>query len=260
MARPSHAARPDQNQHPDQNQRPDRTQTADQIQDTGVDPPPGPGRQDGRGPGTDHRVVTAGPPPYWRRPACAPGLRFASRDGELIIRYRYAGRTRELRVPAALWAPFVEEVRHGRLDRLASIDGQPAWTQWGGGAGQAARCPPDEILLRYGAEPTVRESRLPMVIWDQILVAVRAHAIDDLDHPPLQGDSTVGARRPTGFLTLHGAALGPRGSAIGQPDRVAVPPPTAHRHEHQHDDQPLPAGQHGQEDRHPRHQQPDTTG
>jgi len=183
-------------------------------------------REGGSAPRTGAGLDPAAPM-VWRRPACAPGLRFASRDDEVIIRYRYAGRTRELRIPIAVWAPFVADVRRGTLDRLASIDDQPAWTSWGAGAGAATRCPPDEILLRYGDQPAPRESRLPAVIWDQILVAVRAHAVDDLTRVDLPGDGgpPPPGRRPSGFLTLHGTALGPRGStAITPPERTPPPP------------------------------------
>ncbi|MCK9896624.1 hypothetical protein MXD60_18835 [Frankia sp. AgB32] len=161
-------------------------------------------------------------PPRWRRPACAPGLRFARHQAEVIIRYRYAGRTRELRVPTALWSPFVEEVRRGRLDRLAPSDAPGGWTPWGAGGGEVARALPDEVIIRHGAAQARLESRLPAIIWDQILVAVRAHAVDDLD---ARGDADSVERRPSGFRTMHGSALKPVRPRDDGPDRSRAVPP-----------------------------------
>ncbi|WP_248840570.1 hypothetical protein [Frankia sp. AgKG'84/4] len=170
-------------------------------------------------------VVAA--PPRWRRPACAPGLRFTCHQAEVIIRYRYAGRTRELRVPTALWSPFVEEVRHGRLDRLAPSDGLGGWTPWGAGGGEVARALPDEVIIRHGAAAARLESRLPAIIWDQILVAVRAHAVDDLD---ARGDAEGVERRSSGFRTMHGSALTPPRSRDDGPDRSRAVQPRSHLH------------------------------
>ncbi|WP_261576380.1 hypothetical protein [Frankia gtarii] len=144
------------------------------------------------------------PPIRWRRPACAPGLKFASQQADVVIRYRYAGRIREVRVPVALWAPFVHDVRAGVFDRLTAHDGALGWTSWGAGSGQVARSLPDEMIVRFLHSGTMRENRLPQTIWDQILVAVRAHAIDDLDAGV---DEASAERRPTGFRTVHGSAL-----------------------------------------------------
>jgi hypothetical protein len=171
-------------------------------------------------------MLTVAPPPHWRRPACAPGLRFACQHGEVIIRYRYAGRTRELRVPTALWSPFVQEVRRGLFDRLTPLNGQLGWTPWGAGGGQVARYLHDEVIVRYGEVGASRESRLPAIIWDQILVAVRAHAIDDLD---AEGSTSTAERRPPGFLTMHGSALKPRRPPADGPDRSRAVPPRPHR-------------------------------
>ncbi|WP_391530836.1 hypothetical protein [Candidatus Frankia nodulisporulans] len=144
---------------------------------------------------------------YWRRPACAPGLRFTCRDNTVIIRYRYAGRTCELRMPHGLWSQFVDDVRRGRFDLLAVADGENGWTSWSLGHGQVARGLPDEVIIRVGArQDEQRERRLPTTIWELILVAVRAHAIDNLDAPtPVR----PGDHRPSGFLLLHGSALRP---------------------------------------------------
>ncbi|WP_248820630.1 hypothetical protein [Frankia sp. AgB32] len=140
----------------------------------------------------------------------------------MIIRYRYAGRTRELRVPTALWSPFVEEVRRGRLDRLAPSDAPGGWTPWGAGGGEVARALPDEVIIRHGAAQARLESRLPAIIWDQILVAVRAHAVDDLD---ARGDADSVERRPSGFRTMHGSALKPVRPRDDGPDRSRAVPP-----------------------------------
>ncbi|MCL9759178.1 hypothetical protein [Frankia sp. AiPa1] len=119
-------------------------------------------------------------------------------------------------MPTILWLAFVDEVRAGRFDALTAADGDAGWTAWGAGAGQVAREPTDEVIVRYHADAEHRENRLPSSIWEQILVAVRAHAVDDLD---AAAPARPGEVRPSGFLLLHGNSLRPARPRPDDPDR-----------------------------------------
>ncbi|MCM3882610.1 hypothetical protein [Frankia sp. R82] len=118
-------------------------------------------------------------------------------------------------MPHQLWSAFVDDVRTGRFEVLTTADGSIGWTSWSAGHGQVARGLPDEIIIRVGVEEP-RESRLPSTIWELILVAVRAHAVDNLDAP---APARPNDHRPPGFLLLHGSALRPVRPRLDSQDR-----------------------------------------
>ncbi|KDA44868.1 hypothetical protein [Frankia sp. BMG5.23] len=110
----------------------------------------------------------------WRRAACAPAVQFARNGADVVVQYRYAGEVHELRLPNIIWSGLVQEAR---VETFATLTAD--WTQWAV-AGGLVRHVDGHVDLRYGYLG-LREIRLPATIWDQILAAIRARAVDGLD-------------------------------------------------------------------------------
>ncbi|CAJ61588.1 MULTISPECIES: hypothetical protein [Frankia] len=108
-------------------------------------------------------------------PACAPACRFVRADGDVVVSYRYAGTVHALLLPGPVWTALVDEARRDRLARLGET-----WQRWESAlAVGCLRLHEGHVELIHG-HVRARHVRLPASVWEQIVAAMRSHALDHL--------------------------------------------------------------------------------
>lgn len=109
----------------------------------------------------------------WQTTAVAPACKFGREGIDVVVAYDFAGAPQKMSLPAVVWCGIVEAIRAGRLDGLNAD-----WKFWSP-AGGLARVRDGYVHLAYG-HLHHQEASAPASVWQQIVAAVHAHAVDQL--------------------------------------------------------------------------------
>ncbi len=108
-------------------------------------------------------------------PACAPACTFTCADAEVVIRYQFAGAEYLVPLPIPVWSVLVGEARTGRFARLGATP-----QRWEGGLARGFVFVAEGYVELIHGHVHVHRVRLPASVWEQVVAAMRSHALDHL--------------------------------------------------------------------------------